>query len=222
MDWDPDVQEKDAIHQALIRAGVKFGVSESEVDMPALKKAAEAVRRELRLGSRDKGFCLEASRLLQKKLSRLGIEARVAEGKFVTPHQKFDHYWVAVGDVIVDPTADQFHLGPQQEPVVVAPSSQLPHYVEQELFPRSAGVLEAEVKPARRWLVTIPTSGTTPWRKVVATATSEEAAWYQAYGEPARNFRLSRSKYGDTRVVVLKKRPSNGIVGYIDPILPEA
>jgi len=83
-------------------------------------------------------------------------------------------------------------------------------------------VREAEVKPPRRWLVTIPTSGSTPWRKVVVTATSEEAAWYQAYGQSARYFRLSRSKYGDTRVVVLKKLPSNGVAGYIDPILPEA
>lgn len=79
---------------------------------------------------------------------------------------------------------------------------------------------EAEVKPPRRWLVTIPTESDRPWRKVVVTATSEAAAWYQAYGTPARNYRLSRSQYSDPRVVVLK-RGSNGIVGYIDPILPE-
>lgn len=79
---------------------------------------------------------------------------------------------------------------------------------------------EAEVKPPRRWLVTIPTASNLPWRKVVVTATSEEAAWYQAYGTPARHFRLSRSKYSDPRVVVLK-RGSNGIVGYIDPMPPK-
>lgn len=79
---------------------------------------------------------------------------------------------------------------------------------------------EAEVKPPRRWLVTIPTSTDRPWRKVAVMATSEEAAWYQAYGETARNFRLKRSTYSDPRVVVLK-RGSNGIVGYIDPVLPK-
>lgn len=83
-------------------------------------------------------------------------------------------------------------------------------------------VIEAEVKPPRRWLVTIPSATNNPWRKIMVTATSEEAAWYQAYGETSRNFRLSRSKYNDPRVVVLKKLPSQGIVGYIDPILPEA
>lgn len=61
------------------------------------------------LNGRDpKGLCLTISYPLASYLALCGYENRIERGDVVVKSEKHDHYWLVLGNIIVDPTASQF------------------------------------------------------------------------------------------------------------------
>lgn len=126
----------------------------NEVSPSFLERAAQKVRREMKIGPGEAGFCQEASERLRDRLIKQGFDAKVAEGKYAS---KFDHYWVKVGGYIVDPTADQFNKRgvPEQPSVVVGAEASLPAYQEQKLFGGSVEESSQVLPPHRQYPISM-------------------------------------------------------------------
>lgn len=97
----------------------------TDQDIEAISKEAGKARSRVLLNEGGiSGRCFICVTDLALKLKKMGYPAKVAEGTFtvdnpdpkVVPEEDFEsgeaftpaHYWVEIGDLLVDPTVDQF------------------------------------------------------------------------------------------------------------------
>jgi hypothetical protein len=85
---------------------------------PAVYRIAASLRRDLdQSGYSGGGRCHDASQELARRLHKAGISAQVVAGKFKMPESRslHPHWWVEADGLIIDPTADQFQIGFDEE-----------------------------------------------------------------------------------------------------------
>ena len=73
------------------------------------------------------GACLEASKMIARLLRRRGIDAKIVHGNFKGA-EDWPHWWVRVGDLLIDVTADQF-TEEETESIVIGKASELTYWV---------------------------------------------------------------------------------------------
>jgi hypothetical protein len=104
--------------------------------LATLQKVAERVRQEEVTFGDASGLCHHCSKMLFDFLMAEGVPCGFIEGVFHSDEDAWRHYWIEVGDYIIDVTADQFNRYLPEEtpmpPILICVKSSAPHH-----YPRS-------------------------------------------------------------------------------------
>ena len=88
----------------------KIGIGQP-ISNEVLRIAKNARRWALKVNcGKSQGMCDATSLRIKKKLEKIGIKSKVKGWKFYFGKKRYNtHYWVEIGETILDVTADQFN-----------------------------------------------------------------------------------------------------------------
>lgn len=92
------------------------------------------------------GSCKSATLALALALESTKEPIAICQGVVVVDGIDHDHYWCRIGQMIIDPTADQFR---HEHSPLLAPEDSLPHYREASFFVFSPSAVARILKSAK-------------------------------------------------------------------------
>lgn len=90
------------------------------MDIVKLRKIVEGFTSGIIGKRKNKNMCYVVCFPLVSYLNTIGYNCELVEGNLIINDNPHNHYWIKIGDVIIDPTASQFnYLGLQMPDIYI-------------------------------------------------------------------------------------------------------